>query len=352
MLSSYPEIEKTYCKSYNVNIIKRSKSQLGTIKNIRSIIKEADAVVSAWGDGYITTPPYKIFYKTTFIKSNKKPSILFPSSLGPFYGKLKRYLSKKGLERFDRIMARDTITFKYLNEIGVKNIHLIPDTAFLLDPVEQDRIHEIFVKESVPRRNQYIGLNISQLLNRLYMGVGVNYPKFMAELVYHLNKAFAGHVLLIPHQICPSCINVQRMFSYFMDDRDAISEVMSYIKDKEIVSPILGEYNSREYKGVITKCEIFIGGRMHSIIAAVSSSIPSVIIQYSHKAMGVMDMIGLSQYVWDFRSPKEELIDMINNMWHSRESLRSDIQTQMIKIRNNAWKAGRILIDTLDKYQI
>jgi len=353
MLSSYPEIEKLFfCNQpHKVEMIQRSKSQLGTVFDVRSIVKNVDAIVSAWGDGYITIPPHKIFMKTRFFGSGV-PSVLFPSSIGPFSsGVLKRFLAKKGLGVFDKTMARDTITFKYLKEIGLKDVKLIPDTAFVLNPASNDRINEIFVKENVPRLNHYVGLNISQLLNRLYKQIGVSYPKFMADIVCHLNKVCDRHVLLVPHQICPSNNNVQRIFLCPMDDRDAINGVMNYVKDKEIASPILGEYNAGEYKGVISRCEIFIGGRMHSVIAAISSGIPSAIIQYSHKAGGVMEMCGLREYVWDFKAPKQDFLKIIDKLWYSRVSLQSELQGRMMKIKENAWKSGELLVEALKEYK-
>jgi colanic acid/amylovoran biosynthesis protein len=357
MLSRYPIVDETYCKEepYKFKIIKRGASQLSTIKAVISIVKEVDVVVSPWGDGYITTPPHNLLKKSFFLKSSRKPVILFPSSLGPFSGRLKRYLAKKGLERFDRIMARDTVTYKYLNELGFKNVYLIPDTAFILEPAHKNRVFKILHKEGTPENCQFIGLNVSQLLNYLYKeGLGVDYPKFMADLTIYLNNRFNRHILLIPHQIYRNCygFNNKQLKSYDGDDRFAIRETMKYVQNKEIVTPICGEYNAREYKGIISQCEIFIGARMHSVIAAVSSGVPSVIIQYSHKAQGLMNLVGLSQYVWDYKASKKELFKLIETVWNLRRTLRIDIQSKMVNIKSEAWRAGEILKEVLIEYNI
>jgi colanic acid/amylovoran biosynthesis protein len=354
MLSSFPELEKNYLdkEPYNVKIVKRSNSQLGTIRQILSVTKEVDFVVSAWGDGYITTPSHKLINKTFILKLRGKPLILFPSSLGPFQGKLKSYISKKGLSKFDKIMARDTVTFRFFKGLGLKNIYLIPDTAFILDPADENSIQEIFLKENVKNvDNSMIGLNVSQLLNCLFKDkLGLNYAKFISEIVIYLHGNFKKHILLVPHQIYPVCLNYMRsksQMSYDGDDRCAIMEVMEYIRDKEIATPLKGEYSAREYKGIINKCEIFIGGRMHSIIAAISLGIPSVIMQYSHKAQGVMDMLGMEEYVWDIKSTKEELLSKINKAWYSRDVLRNDLKYRVVKIKDEVWKAGDLLKETI-----
>ena len=74
MISPNEDFEKEYLKKYeyDVTLVKRPKSQLSYITQIKKILKDVDAVVSAWGDGYITTPPHKIFLKTFFFKKQKQ----------------------------------------------------------------------------------------------------------------------------------------------------------------------------------------------------------------------------------------------------------------------------------------
>lgn len=354
MLSAFPEVEKTYCYGegrYDVKIVKRSRFQLGTLFNIRSILKNVDAVVSSWGDGYITVPPYKIFQKTMFLKTKNKPLILFTSSIGPFTDGVKQYFAKKGLEKFDKLTVRDTVTFSYLEKLGIENIVMIPDTAFVLEPAGKIRIKQILTKENVTRNRKYLGVNISILLMHRFKNIlNLDYSMFMAEIIEYLSQKYKTHILLIPHQIYPNCLKTSEkiLSSYDGDDRYAIKEVMKKIKDKSVVSPIMGEYGPNEYKGVISNCDFFIGGRMHSVIGAISEGVPSVIMQYSHKAFGVMDMIGLKQYVWDIKSPKEDLIKTINTAWHLRETLRTDIKNRMLNIKKEAYKAGEALVNALN----
>ena len=59
---------------------------------------------------------------------------------------------------------------------------------------------------------------------------------------------------------------------------------------------------------------------MHSAIGAVSSGVPSVLIQYSHKASGVMELVGLRDFVWDFKAPREQLLEMIEHTWKTEPS--------------------------------
>jgi len=354
MLSAYPELEKYYCdkERFKIELVKRSPGQMGTIRDITGIIKRVDAIVSTWGDGYITTPPHKILNKTIFFNIPcKKPSVLFTASIGPFTGSIKQFFAKKGLSQFDVLTVRDTVTFDYLRNLGLKNLHLLPDTAYALEPVGTERTKEILKGEGTPADQKYIGLNISQLLNYLCAQSNVyEYPKLMAEVADYLVDTFKLPVVLIPHQIYPETFPVADTSVYESldgDDRVAVREVIKYVKNKDAVFPILGEYTAREYKGIISLSDIFIGGRMHTVIGATSTCVPSVIIQYSHKALGVMNMLGLNDYVWDFKAPKEGLFRKIDQVWESRDKIRKGLVKKMGNIKRDVFTPGALLKDLI-----
>lgn len=351
MLSSFPEIEKSYLadEPFKVKLVQRSRSQLGAIADVLAVTKEADLVVSAWGDGYITTPPHKILHKCLFLKYWRKPLVLFPSSIGPFKGNLKRALAVLGLRKFDCLMARDTVTYNYLSDLGLHHAHLVPDTAFILEPTAKDKVDSLLRQEGIPAESSFIGLNISQLLNQLAVRKqDIDYVVFMAELARYLADRYARRVLLIPHQILPASFREARedYRTYQGDDRIAIKAIMDLLGDYPKVTPLLGEYTSRELKGIIGRCEIFVGGRMHSVIAALSQGIPSVLIQYSHKAIGVMDTLDLRDYVWDISAPPDQLFTLADRTWQNKSRLRQKLLTDMVEVKKKVGLAGELLEET------
>lgn len=358
MLSAFPEYDRHYLdrEPYKIKLVKREAGVINTIKTTRLILKEVDLVVSAWGDGYITTPPHKIINKTLFLKGRHKPLLLFPSSIGSFKGGLQKALVRFGLGSFDSVMIRDTITFDYLKQLKVKNMSLIPDTAFILLPADSLRANEILSAENAPEQDSYIGINVSNLLLTLFTKkLRKDYALFISEIIEYLSANFKKHILLIPHQI--NFLNdVTKGFSdsasYHGDDRYAVSRIMEFVKDKSKVTPITGDYSCREYKAIINRCELFIGGRMHTVIAAISQAVPSVLMQYSHKATGVMDLVDMQSYVWDFQSSREELYNKINEVWHNRNRLHSNLADKMQTIKKQTWKAGEILKEVIERYKI
>jgi len=350
MLSPCPEVDRHYLKNepYNVELVQRSKSQIGTVANMLTIIKGVDAVLSVLGDGYITTHPHKLIQKSFFFK---KPAVLFPSSMGPFPGGFKRNLSLLGLSKFDVVMARDTVTYQYFQDLKIKNIKLLPDIAFALDPAPESRISEILSIEKLPVGRQYIGLNVSQLLNRLFREKGLNYIDFMKNLIISL-KQYDCHIILIPHQIYPAFLKNESLEGQMFggDDRIAVQEILKNFNGLQNCSPILGDYNAREMKGIIGKCEIMINGRLHSTVGALSMCVPSVIMQYSHKAGGVMDHLGMKNCVWDINDSVESLLKIIDMIWRDRSEIKNRLSQQMVEVRRDVYKTGEIFLDVIKSY--
>jgi len=57
------------------------------------------------------------------------------------------------------------------------------------------------------------------------------------------------------------------------------------------IQMIKGEYSSEELKGIISCFDLFIGARMHSVIAALSMSVPALAIAYIPKSRAIMEMV-------------------------------------------------------------
>ena len=65
------------------------------------------------------------------------------------------------------------------------------------------------------------------------------------------------------------------------------------------------------------------GGRMHSVIAAVSLSVPSLVMQYSHKSGGMMKLLGMDEFVWDIQDEFEKFTEKTHDLWTKRQDVRA-----------------------------
>lgn len=332
LFSSNPEVDKLQFGHlpYKISYVQRSANQLLAMLQIRKIVSQVDVVVSAWGDGYISTHPYKLLRKALFLKKKGTPLVLFPSSIGPFNGDWKDKLAIMGLRKFDAVTVRDQITYDYLKPHGLKGLRLVHDTAFVLEPCPDNRSDEL-LRQSGLKEQKFIGLNISVLMYNLFKKRNEDYISLMVRYVEWMRETLKLPIVLIPHQLYPKeMIYTQEEYqSLNGDDRFPIEQILSAIKDPNNLFALQQEMTPQELKGVIGKSEIFVGSRMHSVIAAVSLSVPSLVMQYSHKSGGMMKFLGMDEFVWDVQNDYEKLTEKTHELWNRRQAVRTKFKEMM-----------------------
>lgn len=249
-------------------------------------IRDADYVI-ACGGGYLGGNGWAgnylhLFLIETCLKLGKKV-VMVGNSVEPsnnFYVRTKIHHT---LSRLESVFAREEVTFSFLsNDIGLKNVKLIPDMAFILKPAAKAfNLRNIC---NARADEPLIGITVrkcSEDPNKVS-----EYISTLANILSNIIKRKKAHFVFIPQV-------------RFIDDDDL--EIAQRIKKQldvnERFTLIDGDYSPREIKTMIGECDIFFGTRMHSNIFATSMRIPTVAIAYQKKTNGIMQMLGLSEYV-------------------------------------------------------
>ena len=359
ILSVCPEIEHNLYDKYgfNLRVVKYDDSLL-KLKLIFRMLREylrSDVIIGMYGDALIdVTVGSTILYSCSILLASllRRPFVLYPQSIGPFKTKLTMFLAKFALNRATSITAREKITKTYLQDIGVNKtpIYLSADMAFILHPASRERIEKIFLKEGINKEDGLlIGMNISQLIN--YRSKNSNakcdYIELMAQVADYLIANLNANIIFIPHSIYQKEIMDSRRDRE--DDVIAVNEAFAKVNNKHKVAAITGNYTSEELKGIIGRCDLFIGARMHANIAATSMCVPTIAIAYSIKAPGIMKMVGLEKYVCDFRTVTfAELILKIEDMLSNREKIVEKMVPKIEELKESVWLNVKLVKDLLN----
>ena len=353
MLSRHPAQERHYLDALGLDIeyVPRAASQWDAWRQLRGILRRVDAVASAWGDGYVGRPAWRLLEKARLLKRRGVPLVLFTASLGPFKPGRDAWCARRGLGLFDALTVRDLNSLRHVQALGLRNAQCLPDTAFVLAPAPDAAVDALLRREGIPTDVPWVGVNASILLQHRFPALhGRAYADVMAELVAHVRRTTQRPALLIPHQIYPADFagltpDIQR--SFHGDDRVAADSILERLADRTGTYVLRGDYSPAEYKGVLKRCDLFIGGRMHAVIGAVSAQVPSVIMQYSHKASGVMESLGLNEWVWDVRAPSAELFARIDKAWAERNALRARLAERTGRAAEEAYRLGDVMAAAL-----
>ena len=118
--------------------------------------------------------------------------------------------------------------------------------------------------------------------------------------------------------------------------------------NREKINLIKGDYSPNDLKGIIILCDMFIGGRMHANIAALSTNVPTIATSWSHKYMGIMGRLGQENYVCNIHSIDfDDMKEKIDELWEKREEVRSKLERNVKEQKKVVWESGKIITDLL-----
>lgn len=220
-------------------------------------------------------------------------TILWAASVGPFSKKpgVERFMVKH-LAAYDAITVRETESLRYLQQqLGLKNVSLVADPAFNLQPEAFD------VSQLIDGDGQdVVGLNVSPLI-RGFRESEESKQQLDREVVAFIRDVVSKRnlrVLLLPH-VDPLDNSVFNSDSHYM--RGLLNQVAD-LGDRVRMAP--NKLNAGQLKHLLSKMRYFMGARTHATIGAISMSVPTLSIAYSVKAKGInKDLFGDLRYVLD-----------------------------------------------------
>ena len=219
---------------------------------------------SIGGDNYCY-PGYERFTMLhNMLREKGIKTVLWGCSVEP--SKINDFM-KEDLVNYDLIIARETLTYEALKNIGA-NVKLYPDPAFQLDKIEKELPKNF-------KENNTVGINISPMVMNKESVLGITIENYNALIKYILENTDMN-VALIPHVIWEDN-NDDRKPSKFLYDKFKDTNRVVLIEDD----------NCEVLKGYISRCRFFIGARTHSTIAAYSTYVPTLVVGYSIKAKGI-----------------------------------------------------------------
>lgn len=287
--------------------------------------KGNDVALSVGGDNYCYKNSADMLkYMNKKIKPFVSKTVLWGCSVEPEIIASKD--GKDGLNSYDLIIARESITFEALKQNGISNnVRLIPDPAFLLDK-KQIPLPKGFVE------NNTIGINASPLISD-YENTGGATKKNYITLIKKIIENTDMQVALIPHVVVDG-----------NDDRTILNELFDIFKDTNRVL-LVKDQNCMELKSIISNCRLFIGARTHATIAAYSTFVPTLVVGYSVKAKGIAkDIFGTYEnYVLPVQDLKNEddLTKAFLWLLENEKNIKTHLESFIPAYSEKAWQAGQ-----------
>ena len=315
-------------------MIKFFKNQILKKEISLKLISDSDLVIVC-GGGFLGGKKFDSLMHLFQIDANTKYNdnvILMGNSIEPINNIFLKNYTEKILKKVKFLMARESITYDYLNTFLDSNkFSLIPDLAFMLE----DKYKSFKEINNFKKDKKYIvGITVR---NWNFPNSNGNMEKYINVIknviVNYVERSSAGFVF-IPQVIVNHAndINVAKEIKKILPEH--IKKSFLIIEDD--LSPL-------EIKSLIGNMNYFIGTRMHSNIFALSMKVPTLAISYEMKTNGIMNMLDLDDYIVSIDSISEnELITKFDNLISNSVEIKNKLYNKIDEIRYK-------LVDVIEK---
>lgn len=247
--------------------------QLEFVKSIpeNGIMVSTGGDMMCYGNNYVITT-------NNYVHAKGIKSILWGCSMGPENLTPEK---QETLHNFSLIYARESLSYDFFKSLGLKNVCLFPDPAFILEP-ENCELPECFAKGDV------VGINISNYVLGDF-SLETPFGEEVVKMLDYIVKETTLQVLLVPHVLWDFPGDRQ-------DDRQTASVIMEEYGNTNRFSVLDTDHlNYCQIRHIISKCKMFVGGRTHAVISAYSTCVPAIALGYSIKSRGIAKDLGLSE---------------------------------------------------------
>lgn len=222
------------------------------------------------------------------LKARGGKLIVVGANIGPVETKLGRLMHRRFLRQASRVVVRDRSSQELLNSWGIPCL-LAPDSALPLLTEMSIQTAHVNADDS-----GWVGVSVMKLPGLTVADSADLYEalatRLRDDLDVHQIRWFTCH------QLAPS-------------DEDVLSAI----------GPIAGiQFDEVLYRGdvqsfalAVARSHLFIGSRLHASIAALCAGVPTVVVAYSSKVSGAMEMLEPSPDVVPFDSQVGLFIDEV-----------------------------------------
>jgi len=345
-------LSRRYWRADNVSVMQLA-ARFGLPNRAVTAVREAKAVLDvSGGDSFSDIYGARRFAQITVPKrlalATKTRLILLPQTYGPFRLPETRREAKRLVAGAAQAWARDEDSHAALLELMGEDadpaVHRRGvDMAFALEV--HDAPAEVLEPLAARRREGRIlvGLNVSGLTYNdpdasALFGFRLDYRQLIHRFMDELLADDRVVVLLVPH------VDTTMPESDRLAASAVIETLPPHLRARVAVTP--AGLDQCQVKGVIAAMDWFMGTRMHSTIAGLSTQTPTATVAYSLKARGVFASCDAADQVADARQlDLEQAMDVLRQSFATRADVRARLAVSVPPVRARAASQLTELLD-------
>ena len=339
--------------------IAKELSRTGIFKETTPYIKEvykADLVIDfsgdIWGDNADFLGKDRFYVglcKDRVAQLIAPKTVMLAGSPGPFDNKENLEFAKEVYSNFDLVTNREFISINLLNEYGfdTSKTYSLACPAFRFEPANIEEIINLPQVSDILNSNRpkigfvICGWNFKKGPFDRWPRENSDYEIFVDAIEKFSNEVDAD-IYLMSHSngfpIPPEEFQLQHGRDY-----PVIKQLQRVIEERGLAKNVYsldGVYDAWQTKAIIGHFDMFVSGRVHAAVAALSQSIPTVIIDYghepkAHKLKGFAEVANALDYVAN-PDQTDDIFHKMNRCWNERDVYRSNLFSHIPKVKELA----------------
>jgi len=324
VLSADPEGTE---KNYGVMAIPRM-----SVTEVRKVLRRSDLFISGGGSLIQDATSFRslTYYLSTIrlARAFGCRVMVLGQGIGPLRRRASRYLSRLVLNQVHLITVRDTQSAELLAELGICKppIHVTADPAFTLTACQSHEAAAILSKLGLTRDEALIGVSL-----RRWADVP-DIEHIAARALQIIGDRLQAKILMIT--------------MHTPNDLDLAKRIQQLSASSHII--IQPEpWTPTQLLGVMGRCELIIGMRLHALILAAIAGIPSVGLSYDPKVENFLRASGQTSIKLSDLTP-EYLVETFLSAWETRRSLSVRLREFAAEMKEAADKNTSFALELLD----
>lgn len=304
--------------------------------------READIVISVPGNIFFTMGrfgfPFLVsYFAVLFAVINKKALYVMSQSIGPLARWWERILVRHIYKNARMVFVRESISFDLAGNIGIPThlLYLHTDQVLMSSDTTINPRKDLLLKFGI--NSPAIGVTvIPRMVRTLRQDKLRNYYRVLANALTDLVAKHGHNIYFFPQVTGPTRME---------DDRIAARNVAALMEcPPNQVFLIEDNLTDIELRSLYAAMELFVASRLHSGIFALLSGVPTLLIGYLPKALGIMNAIDLGDSYIDLDSvSRDELVSKAELLLANRSRVSKEILKKISQSIDHLSPAAKLI---------
>ena len=274
----------------------------------------------------------------------RKPFYVMHQSIGPLSRKWEGALLRSLYRRARLVILRDSASSRLAVKLGLPQhiLRVLPDAAFApphesASPALSDGAVWL---ERIPKPRLAVTV-IPRMVRTLELGMMRRYLSALSDAIAEFSDQTGANIVFLPQSCGPTPVE---------DDREVIRALVNGLSGHPRLHPATQIMpRPSTLRGLYRVMDAVLASRLHSAVFALGEQVPTLVIGYLTKSRGVMEAIGLDEWVLDIdRLDEGHLLSRMLDLWQDRSRLRSILGERIPDIRQRAALGGALIRSDYD----